>query len=968
MSDSDSSLSQPQAALLTLAQEVSSRCPDMRQQAWGIASSVLKAHNLGTLAPDKVYWHRFRDQVSSPRAFSGWAHYQRPLQSITLVELVMVRFSANDSEAPDALDAQTGFYREGPDAAAFDERNDIPLLPSAVMNKLWAVDFKQRFTSQCEQFWVTHAEDYRSLAKATLIAHALQARQHKTFTDVDLSRVLQAIAGTIQAPATLPMLQAAFMPPASIHVSFLRIGQHQATDILHLIRDDTHYLYVPGEPEPWQVCADWKAVHWWLLMHNNQAENRARFASHFPLRSALADEGKQPSNQTLDLLYSTWGRTQCPLLEPPAPSLRQDVFTQMSTQAQARMADDAELRLTSNATLRKQIWLGYLGAFNRVFGPLGALDWPVTLACIGAGLAEVALNVDLAVNAPSTARRQHAILNAVVASVNLLFNSAFLWGAWRGTPPVETPRLPESGTATEVALPDITPERRYPVDTATLLEQFHSNHILGAYTPGQSGLLEGIYAVDGRFYIELDGFSYQVQQAPALNGWVIVDPTSPFAFQRNVPVRLNADGQWELVPRPGLLGGGQTLSCLNLGRGLARVPDYTPPPPSPYDVPPAHQAPLRTAAGNLGSPLLDGEDYDFVGYPEGNEALTVFRERRASLQRDSQAFFQAYVPPLRSPNIEPVPPSNARAVLSEMFGDHDGVVLGEAHQDNACRVFLIDHMASLRKLGVNTLYMEHLLADFHQADLATALQQRTLPPNLKAYLNRMDIGFYNGHPSLGTYTELVQTACEQGIRVVPLDCLASYRVNGLANTVGNLRQQMMNFYAHGVIQADEIARASGKWVALVGNSHASLFRGIEGLDTLEGVNSVRFEDVPPGTGQGLQVDPGRYVEVGDGRQNVILHSDYLYRMEALRLTPPIADHEIAERLAVQRTFLLNPSDEGWKLSIRSPGNRPVTTPVLREGTLFWVNLPQLRQVHQVRYTSLTALSNELKRLGFRSAN
>lgn len=953
-----------QAALKTLAQGLALNCPDLRQQARQIAQTLLARHQLAHLDPDTLYWHRFVDQVSSARAFSGWVHYQRPIQSLTLTELVMVRFSAEDSISEDSLDTQTGFYRVDAQAPYFDERNEVPLLPSEALKLFWATDFKQRFEQRSQQFWTNHAGDYRALAKATALAEALQARQHGTLSDLDLQRLFVALTGPIQAPATDAMLRAAHTPPPTAHVSFLRIGQHQATDILHLVLDGTHYLYVPGEPDPWQAFEHLQALHWWLLLHNNHPEHRTRFASHFSLRSALAEQGQQPLSHTLDLLYSTWGSPHCPLLDPPSAPIRGDVFTAMSERARARMGDDVQLRLTSNATLRKRIWLGYLGAFDKVFGPLASLDWPVALACVGAGLAEVGLSIDLAIQAPTTEQRHQAVTRAILASVDVLFNGLFLWGAWHEAVPA--PAVPAQATvaADEQTLAQLTPERLYPTDTDTLLEHFGSNVLLGNYQPASDGALKGVYTIDGQFYIELGGFSYQVRRASAIDSWVIIDPTAPYAFQRNVPVRLNEQGSWELTPRPGLRGGGQGLGTLTRPNSVA--PAYVSPPASAYDLPPAQRPLLASAAADVGSPVLDGDAYDFIYNSAASKALATFRRARARLEADAQDFFQAHpVAPRPAPPALPAPLST-KTMLHTFFNERDGLVLGEVHGHEASKRFLIHYMGALRKAGVTTLYMEHLLTDFHATDLAVVFERKTLTPALESYLNGLDTGYQLRQSTRYTFKKVIKRASESGIRVVPLDCLASYRIRGLEDPYGNLRQQMMNYHAHQVIQADQAARNGGRWVALVGNSHASAFRGVPGLDSLEGALSVRFEDVPPGSGEGLEPDPGHYLEQ-NGLGGVTLRSDYRFRNEAAIMAGAVPEKDVAQHLRARRSFLISPGDEGWRLALRLPDNRLLSRPVLHDGNCVLVNLPELPQLHHLRYTSLTALANDLKRLGFNAA-
>ena len=71
----------------------------------------------------------------------------------------------------------------------------------------------------------------------------------------------------------------------------LDIGGYQATDILCITdRNGVQILYTPGETDVFHVLPPPHDLHWWLLMQNNHAENRARFMAHFPLAAQQQDE------------------------------------------------------------------------------------------------------------------------------------------------------------------------------------------------------------------------------------------------------------------------------------------------------------------------------------------------------------------------------------------------------------------------------------------------------------------------------------------------------------------------------------------------------------------------------------------------------------------------------------------------------------------------------------------------------
>src|SRR5690606_21879739 len=86
-----------------------------------------------------------------------------------------------------------------------------------------------------------------------------------------------------------------------------------------------------------------------------------------------------------------------------------------------------------NASLRKQIWIGYLNAFLNVFGALGPLGWPIALTLVGAGIANLGLNIDQAINSRDARQRKAGLIGAVFNAVFVVFNLPILLGLIRAT-------------------------------------------------------------------------------------------------------------------------------------------------------------------------------------------------------------------------------------------------------------------------------------------------------------------------------------------------------------------------------------------------------------------------------------------------------------------------------------------------------------------------------------------------------
>lgn len=90
------------ATLKEIANHVILTCPGLQDVAHEIASDLLKQHDIPSLDPDHIYFHRFDAAQSSAKTFTGWEHIQAtPSESTTLTQLVIQRFRPTDQDNAD---------------------------------------------------------------------------------------------------------------------------------------------------------------------------------------------------------------------------------------------------------------------------------------------------------------------------------------------------------------------------------------------------------------------------------------------------------------------------------------------------------------------------------------------------------------------------------------------------------------------------------------------------------------------------------------------------------------------------------------------------------------------------------------------------------------------------------------------------------------------------------------------------
>ncbi len=954
-------------------------CPDMHAMAYDVAKGILDKHGIKGIDPDKVWWHRFDNvSVSSTKAFLGWERYPKPCESLTLPQLVVQRFRLSDQEDPCMPDCDVVFYSACPHASIFNETNEIMMYTRDVLKDFWALNFAQSYREKMERFWPLHSDDFRTLAKLNFLVQALDEHDGARLNNENLKTVIKAVAGNVSWPVSLDMLQAQAPTVDGLRVCALDIGGYKATDILCITdRNGVNILYTPGETQTFHIFTTLLDFHWWLLLQNNYAENRARFMSHFPLSAQQQDDGKIGLNATLDLLYTTWGAYDHHLINQNAEPITGDVFSWLRDSVKAHMYSDADLSLHSNGQLRKKMWIGYLNAFVHLFSSMAGLGWPVALAAVGAGIADMGLNIDQAINGSTKAERKAGVLGAIFSGIETLFNLPFLRGA---TELAEVSEASETFTPQDSVtepvnerptspsgLPPIArfaPGPAYAEQGAELLSSFETNEVLDGLLPvSDEGKFAGIYQPpNGGNYVLINDSYYLVRYVEALKTWVIIDPANPYSFYRSLPVRLDAAGEWQPINRPGLFGGGKFDGLWPWGRDSTALPDIDSP-PSAYDMPQASREQLKNLAQGGGS-KYDLKDYTAsLPKPDGSNPVADFKAMRKTLYRDATAFFESNTLPAR-PEIPALPARLPnKEIIKKLFRQTSGLVVGESHSSVASKQFLIENMEVLSKQKVKTIYMEHLLTDFHQADLDVFNRTGTMSENIENYLKTQDKGHGTDPSGQFTFLEVVKAARRSHIRIQAIDCMASYQSTGMTSVEPNFRQRMMNFFAHQVISADQAARGAHRWVALMGDSHASTWGGVPGVSELEGGISLRIESTDAGAARGIEVDPGRIPTDNFGRPLASVKGDLRLQLD----TPPsvVLAETLEKSLRNTGDCVVMNIDNKATLIHRSSDGTIARTVIHRDSGSFYIDRPSWPSLTGRRFPNITDLSTALRLIGLR---
>lgn len=894
-------------ALKAIAKTVIETCPGLQDTAHDVASDLLKKAGITDLDPDQVYFHRFDASQSSSKAFTGWEHvHATPTSTMTLTQLVIHRFRASDQDNADLLDVYAGFYTAGPNAGTFNETNEVRLHGNEVLKEFWSIDFSTRYTDELSAFWKESSDNFRTLAKCNFLIQAVKARDKRQLSDDDFQLVTNAVTGPITWPVGLKMLQARH--PCADIVRTLDVDGYQATNILRFVAPKgRQIIYLPGETDAFQVLETAIDMHYWMLQRMNTEDARQAFMTHF----SQADRQTIAENITdiMNRLVSTWGKYDHHLINQKNKAVSGDAFSWLGDSTKAAMFAEAELSLTSNGDLRKKLWIGYLSAGLKVFGPMAVVGWPIALPVVGASIANLGLNIDQAVNANTAQERKAGVIGAVFAGIDLLFNLAVLKGPGSleevgpGIDAAEAEEMAEYSQATKPG------ESSEPVSQSTVEPSEPSEPVTGlpdnTDTTSSAPLIPDAFKIDlllddatrvrepGKFQgihrlasnpssaIKLNGSAYYVRFENSLNGrghWAIIDPAHPEGFSASIPVRFLKDTEeWEVLPKLGLRGG--LVEPAEAAGGASGEPDVeewaSSPGVSSHTIEDSQMREWALGGPDVRSPYrrilsVGGIDVgSILGAPLGDE-VTYFsefemtqEEPRRELIRYAKAYYDLHPPTARLPVTSAPAIATPSQLLETAFAEKPRLVIGESQGSIASKQFLIENMPALAEHRVRTLYVQELLANVNQSDLDTLARTGQMPAELENYLKKLDIKAGNDPTGKYNLLALVKAANAQKIRVQALDMSITYNINKGPYDWESNYQMARNYVAGEVIQLNEESKQPAKWVALVGNENMANFRGYRGISEQTDALSIRIDDVVPGQAQPIAPDPGLAVEYSD---------------------------------------------------------------------------------------------------------
>ncbi|WP_323114859.1 dermonecrotic toxin domain-containing protein [Pseudomonas guariconensis] len=535
-------------ALARLADDFLEHYPDPWRLAQQHARQILHRHTGKDWDPDQIWWHQFTDAASSHRSFTGWAHYQRPFKSLRFTELMIKRFDVGFQDATDELDLYGGFYRQGPHAERFDERNEVPVLAREIQKDFWSLDFAQLMRVEGEAFWNARASDFKVLAKVSLLAHCKQAERQGRLSADDARQVRGLVSSMLASTDQAPSLEQLRKESGEGEIDITAYRPSAGRAWLYILRpaNGRVWLYMPYDEQAFRGFASDQAMAHWLRGWAGSTDGMKRLRAAAVAQEHLDDAPQEALDALQQLAASPSDAALLVLLQQSGTQAVGSLFTQLRDDARSDMRHNAKL-MVDNSQLRKAMLNGYLAAFINISALLVPLSPGISLAILAASVTKVWLDVDTAVHARSRQERQDALRGAILDSIFAALNMIEV--GLGNTHASLAYRAPFHETDVPLSeWPKVTQPQR-------LLEDEQANEVLEGMQAGSQALRGIRLGAHGECWIELQGLPYRVRYSSELSTWLIVPPDNPFAFGPIRPVRLNEAGEWELLAPARLAGG-----------------------------------------------------------------------------------------------------------------------------------------------------------------------------------------------------------------------------------------------------------------------------------------------------------------------------------------------------------------------------------------------------------------------------
>lgn len=186
-------------------------------------------------------------------------------------------------------------------------------------------------------------------------------------------------------------------------------------------------------------------------------------------------------------------------------------------------------------------------------------------------------------------------------------------------------------------------------------------------------------------------------------------------------------------------------------------------------------------------------------------------------------------PPLTNEKDEPDSDFQRNLIEKILTGTNStqpGLIIGEQHEHQSPKQFLINHAASLYKYGVRYFFIEHL-SECLQKSLDVFHTTGNMPYDLKLVLKNIDTNFgLRDKPY--SYTNLLMAMQKNKIKNIAIENAQSYMITSGLDGKASHRCLAMNYCFKQKLEGYK----KDKWATLVGSAHVSTHDEVAGLSEI----------------------------------------------------------------------------------------------------------------------------------------
>ncbi|WP_213875976.1 DUF6543 domain-containing protein [Pseudomonas sp. dw_358] len=366
----------------------------------------------------------------------AWAGAPPP-QAITLVDQLhqqgLFRYG-------DDYQVYNGLYRQTV-PAKYSRVNHVKIPAEDFQRFIWQLDFKTPYKADLKAFWTTGIEHYRLALKAAFLGACNQQLLAGSLSEAGKQLAWQA-AGIKPMP-TWRSLGLRKQKKEVVQVSALDVYGYVSSDILYLRNNASQLtlLYIPGNSSPIHEFSSPAHMKAWLASQCQSGEKREALQRHFQLsdledgtdfsglRTALLGLGLYPEPHQLDPNryegFATSG-----IWDPQtiinyrdshySQPINDDLFESAAQRQKKRSYQDADFIITSDSSVTKARWRGYLNSAINTLAPLALLAPELAPLLALGGTAQFGLALDQLLQAQTQEQRLEGIENQVFGVLNAL--------------------------------------------------------------------------------------------------------------------------------------------------------------------------------------------------------------------------------------------------------------------------------------------------------------------------------------------------------------------------------------------------------------------------------------------------------------------------------------------------------------------------------------------------------------------